>query len=99
MLTDTGVWCHPPVSLFPRTSFVTDTGLWLLVSSLIREGHPDTIVLWIFDVQRCLKRATVIEGPFYSGETFEKPKKIPRGSLEYFEQFSLLTLCSDLNGI
>jgi hypothetical protein len=66
-LTHTGVWCHPSVSHCLRMSFVTDTGLWLLVLGLIREGHPGTVMSWVFFVH-CLKRATVTEGSFYSSD-------------------------------
>jgi hypothetical protein len=63
---DTGVWCHPPVSLCLWTSFIPDTSLWLLVSGLIGEGHPSNVVLWIFYAY--LKRAIVTEGSFYSSD-------------------------------
>jgi hypothetical protein len=42
--------------------------MWLLVLGHIMEGHPGTVVLWIFYAQHCLKRATVIEGLFFSSD-------------------------------
>jgi hypothetical protein len=46
-------------------SFLPDTDMWLLVLGLIAEGHPGTVVSYIFYARHTLKRATITKGSFY----------------------------------